>query len=179
MTKPEDPNIVSLDARRRLRLAFDFMSATLGSPPTSAVPTPGWVGAEVKHLAQVKLDLAVVRDEPKPRERQLLNWARRRQTSLMLVRMRDPVETIAEVGVDLALFDGGVVLLTRLSLFTTADAERWFLLGRPGDVLFRLTPDGLVPTMSEPYRGPRERWRGIHEAERMFEAYVWNSRLDE
>ncbi|MGA9580772.1 MAG: hypothetical protein WBR13_02240 [Allosphingosinicella sp.] len=96
--------------------------------------------------------------------------------------MRDPIADIAEVTFDVAYTDGGpVTLIRRLSLFT--DSKRFWLVGRtgPGEILFRLTRHGLIPTLTQPWindtggAAEREPWRGITTADRLLSAYIWEN----
>jgi hypothetical protein len=95
--------------------------------------------------------------------------------------MRDPVDGFAELKVDVVLYDGGgIAILHDLDLY--CDGTTFYLIGRPGDVLFRLTEEGPIPTLTQPWvhlrtsaaDSGRRRWSGISEAERLFADYIWS-----
>jgi hypothetical protein len=176
-------SIVSLAKRRRLRRALEFFAATMGTTFDDTRPTPAHRFDDLKQLCGLSIDVAAVRAIGPKLRRELLAHVRAHQRSAFLVHLRDPLEGIVEVsnGIDLALFDVGVCILDRLSLWTNGSG--WWIVGRPGDVLFRLTKEGPIPTLTPPwtYAGispadaGRQRWNGIAAAEQLFAAYVWTS----
>jgi hypothetical protein len=174
-------SIVSLAKRRRLRRTLEFLAATMGMRLDDSSPTPSHRFDDLKQLAGLPIDVAVVRAIAPKQRRELLAHVRFRRQSSILARLRDPVEGIAELTLDVALYDVGVAILHDLSIYT--DGTKWWLIGRPGDVLFRLTEEGPIPTMTEPWtalassaaHAGRQRWSGISEAERLFADYIWSA----
>lgn len=183
MTDELPESIVSLAKRRRLRRALEFLATTMGTTFDDTRPAPSHPFDDLKQLSGLQIDVAAVRAIGLKLRRALLAHVRARQRSAIVVRLHDPVEGIAEISgaIDLVLFDVGVCLLNDLSLWT--DGRGWWLLGRPGDVMFRLTKEGPVPTLTPPwtYAGisaadaGRQRWNGIAAAEQLFAAYVWTT----
>ncbi|HEY0013230.1 MAG TPA: hypothetical protein VGB79_10325 [Allosphingosinicella sp.] len=152
----------------------------MGAELQAGSPVPPHRFDDLKRLSGLPLDIAAARGVPITRRRELVAHARRRQRGCLLARLYDPVEGVAEVTFDLALYDVGVAIVHDLSLFT--DGAEWSLVGRPGDVLFRLTSDGMIPTLTPPwtYAGinpadaGRQRWTGIAAAEQLAAAYIWS-----
>jgi hypothetical protein len=153
----------------------------MGTRLSDRSPTPSHRFDDLKQLAGLPIDIAVVRTIAPKQRRELLSHVRFRRQSCILARLRDPVEGIAELTIDVALYDVGVAILHDLSIYT--DGRKWWLIGRPGDVLFRLTEEGAIPTMTEPWAYPgctaedatRRRWSGISEAEALLGAYIWTA----
>jgi hypothetical protein len=174
-------SIVSLAKRRRLRRTLEFLAATMGTGLGDSSPTPSHRFDDLKQLAGLPIDIAVVRTIAPKQRRELLSHVRFRRQTCILARLRDPVEGIAELTIDVALYDVGVAILYDLSIYT--DGRKWWLIGRPHDVLFRLTEEGPIPTMTEPWarsgtsaaEAGRRRWSGISEAERLFADYIWSA----
>ncbi len=176
------PNIISLDEVRRLRRTSGFLATILSESSSRRVTTIGWTLPELKHLPGPSVDVCATRAAAPVFHRELIGSADWRKTTTILARMRDPIAGIAEVTFDVAYTDGGpVTLIRRLSLFT--DSRRFWLVGRtgPGEILFRLTRHGLVPTLTQPWAkgvgsiAEREPWRGIAAADRLLSAYIWES----
>lgn len=175
-------SIVSLAKRRRLRRALEFLAATMGTRLDDSSPAPSHRFDDMKQAAGLPFDVAVVRVTGPKLRRELLAFVRRRQRGCLLMWLRDPVENLAELKVDVVLYDGGgVAILHDLDLH--CDGRRFYLIGRPGNVLFRLTDEGPIPTMTEPWAhlgmsaagAGRERWSGISDAERLFADYIWST----
>lgn len=173
--------IVSLAKRRRLRRTSEFIAATMGTMLDDFNPAPAHRFDDLKQLAGLPIDVAVVRAIAPKLRRELLAHVRHRQRSCILGRVRDPVEGIAELTIDVALYDVGIAILHDLSIYT--DGQKWWLVGRPGDVLLRLTEEGPIPTMTQPWAhlgtsdadAGRGRWSGISDAERLFADYIWST----
>jgi hypothetical protein len=174
-------NIVSLDEIRRLRRTSGFLAAIMSKSVSRRVATIGWKLPELEHLPGPAVDLCATRAMAPILQRELIGSADWRKTTTILARMRDPIAGIAEVTFDVAYTDGGpVTLMRRLSLFTP-DMDRFWLVGRtgPGEILFRLTPHGLIPTLTQPWANgnggaaERQPWRGIATADRLLSAYIW------
>lgn len=182
MNDEPSESIVSLARRRRLRRALEFLAATMGTRLDDRGPGPAHHFDDMKQLAGLPFDVAVLRATGPKLRRELLAFVRRRQRGCLLVWLRDPVEFLAELKVDVVLYDGGgVAILHDLDLY--CDSRRFYLIGRPGDVLFRLTEEGPIPTMTEPWAATassaahagRRRWSGISEAEGLFADYIWSA----
>lgn len=176
-------NIVSLDEMRRLRRTSDFLAAAMSELASRRVTTIGWKLPELNHLPGPAVDVCATRALAPVFQPELVGSADWRKTTTILARMRDPIAGIAEVTFDVAYTDGGPVTLIRwLSLFTP-DMKRFWLVGRtgPGEILFRLTRHGLIPTLTQPWTNggggaaEREPWRGIATADRLLSAYIWES----
>jgi hypothetical protein len=145
-------NIASLDEARRLRRTLDFLAAAMSESVSRRVTTIGWTLPDLNHLPGPAVDLCATRAVAPVFQRELTGSADWRKTTTILARMRDPIAGIAEVTFDVAYTDGGpVTLIRRLSLFTP-DMKRFWLVGRtgPGEILFRLTRHGLIPTLTQP-----------------------------
>jgi hypothetical protein len=175
------PNVVSLDEVRRLRRTSEFIAATMTESADRSVTAIGWKLPDLRHLPGPAVDVCATRAAAPALQRELIGSAEWRKTTTILARMRDPIPGIAEITFDLAYTDRGpVTLIRRLSLFTS-DTERFWLVGRPGpgEILFRLTRHGLVPTLTQPWAkgigsiAEREPWRGIATAERLLSAFIW------
>lgn len=171
---PQSQNPVPLDQRRRARRALHFFADLLGGGRIRPVPglTPPLSG--VHHLPNLKMDIAVSRDPAPAHMKEILAFARRRQFGFILVRFRDPAPGIAEVGaLDLVLFDTGLAVLDGLSP-ATPDGRSWHLVGRsPGDVHLRVTDEGLVPTLTEPWIQEEDRHSLISRGNQIFAEYLW------
>ena len=172
MNQTPPTSVVSLDQARRLRRLACFIAATMGAQTLNSLPGLGCALADLKHIPGPDIDVSTTRVPAPALRRELLGSVRCRRTNCILARLRDPIEGIAEVTFDIALYDTGVVLLNRHSLFTI-EGTRWWLAGRPGEVLLRLTPDGPIPTLTEPWSNARERWAGEAEADSLISAFVW------
>jgi hypothetical protein len=176
------PNIISFGEVRRLRRTSGFLAAVMAEPAGRRVTSIGWTLPELEHLPGPGVDVCATRAAAPAFQRELIGSANWRKTTTILARMRDPIAGIAEVTFDVAYTDGGpVTLIRRLSLFT--DSKRFWLVGRtgPGEILFRLTRHGLVPTLTQPWTSgaggaaEREPWRGIAAADRLLSAYIWKN----
>jgi hypothetical protein len=119
------------------------------------------------------MDLAVTRDPAPKHMKAILAFARRRQLGFVLVRFRDPAPSLAEALVDVVLFDTGLAVLDCLSP-ATADGRSWTLAGRhPGDVHLKLTRQGIVPTLEEPWLEEEDRHSFVSKADQIFAEYLW------
>jgi hypothetical protein len=119
------------------------------------------------------MDLAVTRDPAPKHMKAILAFARRRQLGFILVRFRDPAPGLAEALLDVVLFDSGLAVLDHLSP-ATADARRWHLVSRHrGDVHLRLTGEGMVPTLEEPWLEDEDRHSFVSKADQLFAEYLW------
>lgn len=171
MTKPT--NLVSLDQRRRSQRVLQFFAELLGggSPQDVAgltTPLP-----KVKHLPRLGMDIAVTRDPAPAHMEAILAFARRRQVGFILVRFRDPAPELAEALVTVALFDANLAVLDELAPLSP-EGFRWWLVGRnSGDVHIRITKDGFVPTLTEPWKQEDDRNAFISKAEQILAARVW------
>jgi hypothetical protein len=171
MTKPT--NLISLDQRRRSHRVLQFFAELLGggSPQDVAgltTPLP-----DVKHLPRLGMDIGVTRDAAPMKA--ILAFARRRQFGFILVRFRDPAPNLIEALVTIAMFDSNLAVLGDLSLLSP-DGLRWWLVGRSkGDVHLRITSDGFVPTLSEPWEQDEDRHSFISKAEQVLADRVWRA----
>lgn len=171
MTKPT--SLVSLDQRRREQRVLQFFADLFGggSPQDVAgltTPLP-----DVKHLPRIGMDIAVTRDPAPAHMKAILAFARRRQVGFILVRFRDPAPGLVEALVTVAMFDSNLAVLDDLSLLSP-DGFRWWLVGRrKGDVHFRITSDGFVPTLTEPSEQDEDRHSFISKAEQILAERVW------
>jgi hypothetical protein len=171
MSRPT--NLVSLDQRRRAQRVLQFFADLLGggSPQDVAgltTPLP-----EVKHLPRLGMDIAVTRDPAPAHMRAILAFARRRQFGFILVRVRDSTPQVAEALVTVALFDANLAVLDELSPLSP-DGFRWWLVGRhSGDVHIRITKDGFVPTLTDPWEQEEDRHAFISKAEQILAERLW------
>lgn len=180
MNDSPSQSIVPLAERRRLRRTIEFVAAAMGAEIQAGRPVPPNRFDDLKQLSGLPLDIAAARGVTITHRRELVAHARRRQRGCLLAWLHDPAEGVAEVTVDLALYEFGVAVVHDLNLFT--DGREWSLVGRPGDVLFRLASGGITPTLTPPwtYAGispadaGRQRWAGIAAAEQLVAAYVWS-----
>jgi hypothetical protein len=165
-------SIVSLDRHRRAHRALRFVASLFGGGDLQDVPGLGVSIPDLKHLPHIQMDIGITRELPPTHLRSALGFARRRQFSLMLLRLRDPAHKCIELTADCLLHDGGrgVAVLDRLSL-ATADGRRWWLVG--DDLHLRITGDGLVPTLSTPWDREEDRESLISKAEQILADYVW------
>ncbi len=171
MTEPS--NLVSLDQRRRAHRVLHIFAELLGggSPQDVAgltTPVP-----DVKHLPHLGMDIAVTRDPAPAHMKAILAFARRRQVGFILVRLRDPAPGLVEALVSVALFDANFAVLDELSPLSP-DGLRWWLVGRhSGDVHIRITKEGFVPTLTEPWVQEEDRQAFISKAEQILAERVW------
>jgi hypothetical protein len=166
-------NLVSLDQRRRAQRALHFFADLLGDGRLHDVAALGVPLPDVKHLPRLRMDLAVTRDPAPKHMKAILAFARWRQLGFILVRFRDPAPGLAEALLDVVLFDTGLAVLDRLSP-ATADGRRWHLVGRhKGDVHLKLTGEGLVPTLQEPWLEEEDRHSFVSKADQIFSEYLW------
>jgi hypothetical protein len=166
-------NLVSLAHRRRSQRALHFFADLLGGGRLHDVTALGAPLPDVKHLPRLRMDLAVTRDPAPKHLKAILAFARRRQLGFILVRFRDPAPGLGEALLDVVLFDTGLAVLDHLSP-ATADGRRWHLVGRhTGDVHLRLTGDGMVPTLEEPWLEEEDRHSFVSKADQVFAEYLW------
>jgi len=173
MKQPTSPSVIRLDERRRVRRAAVFLAATMSTSTLEIVARTGSGFPYTRYLPELDLDLWVARS-PSPAADEMLSWARSRGKSLMLLRLRDAAEEIADGTVHLVLLDGGAVFLAGYSLYTP-DRRNWWLVDRGGPILLRLTPEGPVPTLRAPFADEVERERGVARAGRAFARFVWGT----
>jgi hypothetical protein len=168
-------NLILLAQRRRSRRALHFFADLLGGGRLHDVAALGAPLPDVKHLPRLRMDLAVTRDPAPKHMRAILAFARRRQLGFILVRFRDPAPGLAEALVDAVFFDTGLAILDCLSP-ATADGRRWHLVGRhKGDVHLKLTGEGMVPTVAEPWLEEEDRHSFVSKADHIFAEYLWRA----
>jgi hypothetical protein len=177
---PPPPNLISLDERRRAHRehhrahrALLFVAAMMGRSGTQDVTSIGLPITTVKHLSGLGIDLGVTRAPAPTHSRAAIAFARRRQNTFMLIRLRDPAPGFAEILLDVIMVDQGVAILEGLSP-VTSDGRRFWLCGRhPGDVHLRLTNDGPVPTLSDPWVEEEDRFSFMSKADELLAAVLW------
>jgi hypothetical protein len=166
-------NVVPLAQRRRAQRVLKFFAELLGGGAPQDVAGLATPLPEVKHLPRLGMDIAVTRDPAPAHMKAILAFARRRQVGFILVRFRDPAPGLVEALVTLALFDANVAVLDELSPLSP-DGFRWWLVGRQsGDVHIRITKDGFVPTLIEPWEEEDDRYAFISKAEQILAERVW------
>jgi hypothetical protein len=171
MTKPS--NLVSLEQHRRAQRVLQFFAELLGGGPPQDVGGLTTPLPEVKHLPRLGMDIAVTRDPAPAHMKAILAFARRRQVGFILVRFRDPAPDVVEALVTVALFDANLAVLDELTPLSP-DGFRWWLVGRnKGDVHIRVTKDGFVPTLTEPWEQEDDRDTFISKAEQILAERVW------
>lgn len=173
MNPPPRPTIVSLPEQRRISKAILFLSATITREPPRPLKCIGCPVPDIRYLSRPGIDMCVTRGAMTPAlRRKMLGWARRRGTTVLLGHLRD-VAGFAELSVSIWLCDGGVVALEDYSLFTN-DGRRFWLVAQPGQVLFTLSYEGLLPTFTQPWLGGDDaRLKGIAYAEDLLAAFIW------
>jgi hypothetical protein len=173
MNPPPRSTIVSLPEQRRIIKTILFLAATITRQPPQPIGGIECPVPDVKHLPALGIDIGVTRDRmTSALRRKMLGWVRRRGTTVLLGHLRD-VAGFAELSVSIWLCDGGVVALEDYSLFTN-DARRFWLVAQPGQVLFTISREGLLPTLTEPWQGGDEaRLTGIAYAEDLLAAFIW------
>jgi hypothetical protein len=166
------PNIVSLEAHRRAQRALQFFAGLLGEGHLEDVGALGAPVSDLKHMPRLGMDIGVTRAAAPAHMRAALNFARRRQTGLILVRLRDPAPGFAEASLSVILIDGGAAVLELAP--ATSDGRRWWLVGpHPGDVHLRVGRDGLVPTLSEPWVEDEDRHSFTATADDILAEHIW------
>lgn len=165
---------VPLDQHRRAKRALHLFADILGGGHLKEVSGMGSPLPETMHLPRLRMDIAVTRDPAPMHMRQILAYARRRQLGFILVRFRDPVELLAEALLDVVLCDGpGLAVLDGLSP-ATSNGNRWHLVARhSGGVHLRVTGDGLVPTLTDPWVEEDDRHSFVSNADRILAEYLW------
>lgn len=174
--RPDDrSDVLSLDQRRRARRAAAFFAELLAGGEMDEVASLRPPLPDLKHLPRVQMDIAATRDLAPAHTKSVIAFARRRQMGFILVRFRDPAPGLAEIlGVDVLLVDGGGVAVLAKLQPATSDSRRWTLAGQhPGEVHLRVAPDGLVPTLTEPWTDEEDRVAFILKADRIFADYIW------
>lgn len=165
-------NIVSLDQHRRAQRAVQFFADLLGGGRLHSVEVPGTPLPDVKHLPRLRMDFAVTRDPAPAHMNAILAFARRRRLGFVLIRFRDPAPGVAEALIDAVFFDSGLAVLDGLSPATAG--RGWHLVGRhKGDVHLKLTGEGLVPTLEEPWLEEEDRHSFVSKADQIFAEYLW------
>ena len=167
-------NLVSLDQRRRAQRTLHFFADLLGGGHLKEVSGISPPLPETMHLPRLRMDIAVTRDPAPKHMREILAFARRRQLGFILARFRDPAALLAEALLDVVLCDGpGLAVLDGLSP-ATSDGIRWHLVGRhPGEVHLRITGDGLVPTLTDPWVDEDDRHSFVSKADCILAEYLW------
>lgn len=101
MKKSAPPSVVYLDQQRRIRRAATFIAR--GMSASALEPLAGELerGTWTRHLPEVGVDLSVCRGGG-PSAVNMLSWARRRATNLVVVQIRDPREGVADAAVHVA-----------------------------------------------------------------------------
>ena len=164
-------NLVLLDQRRRAKRALQFFADLLGGR-LHDVAGPGAPLPDVKHLPRLRMDLAVTRDAAPAHMKSVLAFARRRQLGFILIRFRDPAPGLAEALLDAVFFDSGLAILDGLSPAT--DGRGWHFVGRhKGDVHLKLTREGMLPTLEEPWLQEEDRHSFVSKADQIFAEYLW------
>ena len=163
------PNI---EAYRRADRTLRFFACLMGEGHLEevgglGVPVPG-----LKHMPRLRMDIGVTRAAAPAHMRAALGFARRRQTGLILVRLRDPAPRLAEASLSVILVDGGAAVLELAP--ATADGRRWYFVGpHTGDVHLRVERDGLVPTLTEPWIEEEDRHRFTATADEILAEHIW------
>ncbi|HEY0310963.1 MAG TPA: hypothetical protein VGC56_00560 [Allosphingosinicella sp.] len=117
-----------------------------------------------------RLEVGVTRAAVQAQE--LLAWSRLRQSDVILARLRDPIEPLVEITLDLCLRDGGGTFLSGYRPFL-ADAGAWWLVGHEGSLLFKVASGELIPSLTRPWRAQETPWRGIDAAEVYAGLQIW------
>ena len=171
---PAPANIISLEAHRRARRAVRFFAKLLGEDRLEDCPVLGAPVSELRHLPGLQMDIGVTRAAAPAHLQCALGFARRRATGLILVRLRDPAPGLAEASLSIILIDGGAAVLELAP--ATSDGRRWWFVGqRTGDVHLRVTSDGLVPTLSEPWIEDEDRFSFMAKADDILAEYIWRA----
>jgi len=167
---PPESGVPSLDQSRRAERAALFLAETMSGRDAQSLSGMESPIADLKHFPRLHIDIGIVAG-PMPPARRILAWARSRQITLMVGRLWDR-DGVARLVVDAYLWDVGVVVLDNLHLFTP-DGLRWWLVGRPEEVMpLRLSDDGPVPTLVPPYRDEKELERGMANADDILAAFL-------
>jgi hypothetical protein len=166
------PKIVSLEAHKRLQRALQIVAGLMGEGHLEEVEALGVPVPDLKHMPRLRMDIGVTRAAAPAHMRAALGFARRRQTGLILVRLRDPAPRLAEVSLSVILIDGGAATLELAP--ATSDGRRWFFVGpHTGDVHLRVGPDGPVPTLSDPWVEEEDRHRFTATADDILAEHIW------
>lgn len=165
-------NLVCLAHRRRSQRALQFFADLLGGGRLHDVAALGAPLPDVKHLPRLRMDLAVTRDPAPKHMKAILAFARRRQLGFILIRFRDPAPALGEALLDFVFFDTGLAVLDCLSPATAG--RGWHFVGRhKGDVHLKLTGEGLIPTLEEPWLEEEDRHSFVSKADQIFAEYLW------
>jgi hypothetical protein len=173
MNDTNSTEAISLEQRRRLRRAADFLKSVFGVGRVERLYDTKWPFSDIAHLPEVDADIGVTRAPAPKFRREMTAHTAARQKALIIGRLRDPVPGLCELSLDLIFRDGGSVLLPHYHLATISG--RWWTVGLPGEVLIKLQPDGLVPTLSEPWSDPAGRETAMAAADRMLSDFVWDA----
>jgi hypothetical protein len=183
MQSPAPADILSFNARRRLRRTIQFVAATMRTTKIEEVSSTGAPVAELRYLPEVQIQLGAVRQPPDLRGTSRLRpdiaaWARARQTSVLIAHLRDPLPELAEVVFTIAFYDVGVATFERYFLWTQPashprSGEQWWLIG-DNNILIQLGREGPVPTLTKPWSSEEEREAGEARADALISAFIWN-----
>lgn len=166
------PNVVSLEAHRRAQRTLQFFAGLMGEGHLEEVGGLSLPVPDLKHMPRLRMDIGVTRAAAPAHMRAALGFARRRQTGLILVRLRDPAPRLAEASLSVILIDGGAAVLELDP--ATSDGRRWFFVGpRTGDVHLRVERDGLVPTLTDPWTEEEDRHRFTATADDILAEHIW------
>jgi hypothetical protein len=172
MTASLKAEVLSLDEARRARHAILFLAATMSGGDGQSLSRLGCPIPQLRYFRHPDVDIGIIRGAGPPC-REVAAWARRRQVSCMVGRLWDR-RPFAELIVEIYLADGsGSDPFGDLHLWT-ADHDRWWLVGRLEDpLLFALTRDGPIPTLTRPYRDEDDFVQGKTNADKLLSALLW------
>lgn len=170
MSPPHESGIMSLAQARRAERAAIFLAVTMSGRDAQSLSGMESPIAGLKDFPRLRVDIGIVAG-PMPPAWRILAWARSRQITLMVGRLWDQ-DGCGRLAVDVYLGDVGVVILDDLHLFTP-DGLRWWLVGRPEDMMhLRLSNEGPLPTLVPPYRGEEELERGMANADDILTTFL-------
>jgi hypothetical protein len=115
------------------------------------------------------MDIATTRDTAPAHMRAILAFARRRRFGFVLIRFRDPAPGLVEALFTVVLWDTGLAVLDQMSL--AANARRFWLAGT--DIHLRITKDGFVPTLTDPWTDDGDRESFVSKGDQILSEYVW------
>lgn len=176
MTNPPS-NVTPLDDYRRAVRALHFFAALMSHDVSAVVPVGRSDLGEMVHLPIHHLHLAITRDGAPSLERDLVRFARERRTSVFLIRLQDHAEGLADVLIDLVLYDKGIVLLEGFVPAASPGAGWWLIGPYARGVHVRLDQFGPQPVMRLPWASDRAQRRAIAEASAILSAQVWRNNL--
>jgi hypothetical protein len=163
-----------LATRHHLRKTLLFLAEMVYGRPVHCISATNSPLGEVRQLRNPTVDLAATIQPAPALRREMLVWCRSRQRPLILARVRVPTEGFCELLADVAFSEGASAALLndmRIALFD--QSRRYLIPPNVGEVLLRMSPEGLIPTMTEP--APRSACaRAIFEAESRLSAFIWS-----